>query len=82
MFLLKEIVYIKVEDNANKRGPFLSTIIVIMLISLCYLWLPGIVGPEISQILENNKMVLIKAITGTHSAVKFVLNFTNNFHAV
>ena len=50
---------------------------VIMLISLCYLWLPGTVGLEISQILENNKMVLSKAITGTHSAVKFVLNYTN-----
>ena len=36
MFLLKEIVYIKVEDNANKRGPFLSTIIVIMLISFYF----------------------------------------------
>ena len=49
----------------------------IMLIYSCYLWLPGIVGPKISQILENNKVVLSKTITGTHSAVKFVLNSTN-----
>lgn len=47
-----------------------------MLISLCYLWLPGTMGQEISQILENNKMILSKAITGTYSAVKFV-NYTN-----
>lgn len=34
-------------------------------------------GQEISQILENNNMILSKAVTGTHSAVKFVLNYTN-----
>lgn len=45
-----------------------------MLISMCYLWLPGTLEQENSQILENNTMVLSKAITGIHSAVKFILN--------
>lgn len=33
---IKEFVYIKADDNANKHGAFLSTIIVIMLISFYF----------------------------------------------
>lgn len=45
-----------------------------MLIYLRYLQLPGTMKQENSQILENDKMILSKAITETHSAVKIILN--------